>query len=141
MTSYAPAEVSERTGLSLDTLRYYERLGLYGPVERTAGGKRIYSDGDVAWLHLLICLRNAGLGITDLQRLIGNLRNHSGSSASVVELLEDHRAKLLSQMDNMRTALGVLDGKLAHYRAIEERSGRAMMAKNGSSSSYSPEPS
>ena len=83
MTSYAPAEASERTGLSLDTLRYYERLGLFGPVERTAGGRRIYNDTDVAWLQLLICLRHAGLGITDLQRLIGNLRSRSSGPKSL----------------------------------------------------------
>ena len=62
MTSYAPAEASERTGLSLDTLRYYERLGLFGPVGRTAGGRRIYTERDVAWAPLLVCLRRAGLG-------------------------------------------------------------------------------
>jgi DNA-binding transcriptional MerR regulator len=121
MTSYAPAEASARTGLSQDTLRYYERVGLFGPVERTAGGRRVYSDGDVAWLQLLICLRNAGLGITDLQRLIGNLRSRSSGTENVVDLLEDHRAKLLSQMDKLRTALAVLDGKLDHYRRAENR--------------------
>ncbi len=117
MTSYAPAEASERTGLSLDTLRYYERLGLFGPVQRTTGGRRTYSDGDIAWLKLLICLRNAGLGITDLQQLIGNLRGRS--NGNVVQLLEEHRAKLLGQLDKLHTALGVLDGKLDHYRRAE----------------------
>ncbi len=117
MTSYAPAEASERTGLSLDTLRYYERLGLFGPVQRTTGGRRTYSDGDIAWLKLLICLRNAGLGITDLQQLIGNLRGRS--NGNVVQLLEEHRAKLLGQLDKLQTALGVLDGKLDHYRRAE----------------------
>jgi hypothetical protein len=52
MTSYAPAEASERTGLSLDTLRYYEHLGLFGPVGRTAGGRRIYTERDVARVRL-----------------------------------------------------------------------------------------
>lgn len=122
MTSYAPAETSQRTGLSQDTLRYYERLGLFGPVERTAGGKRIYSDRDVAWLKLLICLRNAGLGITDLQQLIGNLRTRPNGTADVVDLLEEHRAKLLDQMDKLRIALGVLDGKLDHYRRLDDAS-------------------
>ncbi len=119
MTSYAPAEASERTGLSLDTLRYYERLKLFGPVKRTASGRRSYSDGDIAWLKLLICLRNAGLGITDLQQLVGNLRGHSNGNGNVVQLLEEHRAKLLGQLDKLQTALGVLDGKLDHYRRAE----------------------
>jgi DNA-binding transcriptional MerR regulator len=132
MTSYAPAEASERTGLSLDTLRYYERLGLFGPVARTAGGRRIYSDSDVAWLQLLICLRNAGLGITDLQRLIGNLRSRSSGTENVVDLLEDHRARLLSQMDKLRTALAVLDGKLDHYRRADTQQSASARSRGGS---------
>jgi DNA-binding transcriptional MerR regulator len=116
MTTYAPAEASERTGLTLDTLRYYERLGLFGPVRRTTTGRRVYSDHDVAWVGLLVCLRNAGLGISDLQRLMGRLRDHSGSSTGVVELLEEHRSRLHGEIAKMNVALDVLDGKIAHYR-------------------------
>ena len=115
MMSYAPAEASERTGLSLDTLRYYERLGLFGPVERTAGGKRIYTERDVAWVKLLVCLRQAGLGMTDLQRFMGSLRDRSNGNTDVVELLESHRARLLEELAKMHTALEVLDDKIAHY--------------------------
>ena len=121
MTSYAPAEASERTGLSLDTLRYYERLGLFGPVRRTTGGKRIYSEHDVAWLRLLICLRQAGLGITDLQRFMGSLRNRTNGNAGVVELLESHRDRLRDEIAKMNLALGVLDDKLDYYRTADAR--------------------
>jgi DNA-binding transcriptional MerR regulator len=117
MTSYEPAEASKHTGLSLDTLRYYERLGLFGPVDRTAGGRRIYSEGDLAWIQLLVCLRRAGLGITHLQTFMGMLRNGSTSSGSVVDLLENHRAELGTQLAQMQTALRVLDEKIAYYRA------------------------
>jgi DNA-binding transcriptional MerR regulator len=115
MTSFAPAEASERTGLSLDTLRYYERLGLFGPVERTSGGQRIYTEHDVAWVGLLVCLRNAGLGITDLQRFMGKLRDRSNGNGDVVELLQDNRARLQGEIAKMTVALNVLDDKIAHY--------------------------
>jgi DNA-binding transcriptional MerR regulator len=121
MTSYAPAEASERTGLSLDTLRYYERLGLFGPVRRTAGGKRIYTERDVAWVRLLVCLRRAGLGISDLQRFMGRLRDRPNGNSGVVELLESHRARLRDEIAKMNLALGVLDDKIAHYRTQELR--------------------
>lgn len=119
MSSYAPAEASERTALSLDTLRYYERLGLFGPVRRTAGGRRIYTERDVAWVKVLVCLRRAGLGITDLQRFMGSLRDRS--KGAVVDLLESHRARLLDEIAKMNIALDVLDGKIAHYRTEESR--------------------
>ncbi len=115
MTAYAPAEASERTGLSLDTLRYYERLGLFGPVERTPGGQRIYTEHDVAWVGLLVCLRNAGLGITDLQRFMGKLRDRANGNGDVVELLQDNRARLQAEIAKMTVALNVLDDKIAHY--------------------------
>jgi DNA-binding transcriptional MerR regulator len=121
--SYAPAAASERTGLSLDTLRYYERLGLTRQIRRTAGGRRIYSESDIAWFNLLTCLRHAGLGISDLQHFIGRLRGTSNGAGEhedggdVVGLLEQHRADLVAQMGQMETALRVLDGKIAHYRS------------------------
>ncbi|MEU8227041.1 MerR family transcriptional regulator [Kribbella sp. NPDC048915] len=114
-TTYAPAEASERTGLSLDTLRYYEKLGLFGPVQRTSTGQRIYTDGDVAWVGLLVCLRNAGLGIADLQRFVGRLRDRSNGSAGLVELLEDHRTRLRAEAEKIKLALDVLDDKIEYY--------------------------
>jgi DNA-binding transcriptional MerR regulator len=119
MTTYAPAEASERTGLSLDTLRYYERLELFGPVHRDTAGRRVYSDHDVAWVGLLVCLRNAGLGISDLQRFMGRLRDRSGG---VVELLEEHRSRLREEVAKMNLALGVLDDKIAYYSAQDGQS-------------------
>jgi len=121
MTSYAPAEAAKRTGLSLDTLRYYERLGLTGPIRRTTGGKRVYSEHDIAWFNLLTCLRRAGLGIADLQRFIGRLRgvsngNHQSPNGSSDDSAEG--ADLTAQMEQMQTALRVLDGKIAHYRRL-----------------------
>lgn len=119
--TYAPAEASERTGLSLDTLRYYERVGLFGPVRRTSSGQRSYTDGDLAWVGLLVCLRNAGLGIADLQRFMGRLREQSSSPADVVELLEEHRTRLRGEVAKLTVALEVLDDKIAYYRASPKK--------------------
>ena len=62
-TTITPAEAAERTGLTLDTLRYYEREGLVGPVGRSPGGHRAYSEDDLFWVGLVTCLRDAGLGL------------------------------------------------------------------------------
>ncbi|WRZ16388.1 MerR family transcriptional regulator [Streptomyces sp. NBC_00341] len=54
-----PATAAEGTGVSLDTLRYYEREGLIGPIRRSAGGRREYTDDDVFWIGLVTCFRSA----------------------------------------------------------------------------------
>ena len=54
-------EVSERYGLSADTLRYYERVGLIPPVPRTGGGVRDYDGASLGWVELIKCMRSAGV--------------------------------------------------------------------------------
>jgi DNA-binding transcriptional MerR regulator len=47
---YSVGEAAERSGFSVDTLRYYERLGLVDGVERDGGGRRRYTTDDLEWL-------------------------------------------------------------------------------------------
>ncbi len=114
VTGYAPGEVAQRTGLSLDTLRYYEREGLVGPVGRSAGGQRRYDEDDVAWIGIVTCLRDAGLGIADLRRFTELLRTEAGADDRVA-FLRRRRTELLDQVERIRAAIDVLDGKIAHY--------------------------
>ncbi len=113
---YSPGEAAELTGLSLDTLRYYEREALIGPIGRLPGGRRVFTQGDLAWIGVVTCLRDAGLGISDIQRFTELLRT-TGDPASRVEFLRERRAALVEHMARMDAALGVLDDKIAYYGA------------------------
>ena len=50
-------EVSEKYGISQDTLRYYERVGVIPAVTRTSGGIRDYREEDLKWVELAVCMR------------------------------------------------------------------------------------
>ena len=113
---YSPGEAADLTGLSLDTLRYYEREALIGPIERLPGGRRVFTEGDIAWIGVVSCLRDAGLGISDIQRFTELLRT-TGDPASRVEFLRERRTALVEHMARMDAALGVLDDKIAYYGA------------------------
>lgn len=115
--TFTPHEAADRTGLTLDTLRYYEREGLIGPVDRTVGGRRRYTEGDLAWVGLLTCLRDAGLGIADLRGFTELLRTDATEPAERVDFLRARRAELLAHAESTRKALAVLDDKIAHYSA------------------------
>ena len=114
-TSLEPGEVAARTGLTLDTLRYYEREGLIGPIDRAPGGRRRYSEDDVSWIGIVTCLRDAGLGIADLRRFTELLRSEEGGDR--VAFLQRRRAELLDRLQRTEAALRVLDDKIAHYGA------------------------
>ncbi len=111
---FDPSIAVRRTGLSLDTLRYYEREGLIGPIRRTAGGRRLYDEDDLAWIGIVTCLRDAGLGIADLRRFTELLR---GSSQPVdrITFLRERRVELLQRVEQMQRAIKVLDDKIAYW--------------------------
>ncbi len=114
MTWHAPASAAQATGLTLDALRYYEREGLIGPVDRDSAGRRRYSDDDLAWVGIVTCLREAGLGITDLRRFTELLR-HSADPTDRVAFLRERRRELRARLRQTQAALAVLDDKIAYY--------------------------
>ncbi|MFD5655028.1 MerR family transcriptional regulator [Streptomyces sp. NPDC127039] len=114
MTTLTPAATADRTGVSIDTLRYYEREGLIGPIGRSAGGRRQYTEDDVFWIGLVTCFREAGLGIAALRDFVAILRaDHSAQDR--VAFLRERRAALEERVVALRQAMTVLDEKIAYY--------------------------
>ncbi|MEV7448065.1 MerR family transcriptional regulator [Streptomyces nigra] len=114
MTTVSPATAAERTGVSLDTLRYYEREGLIGPIRRSAGGHREYTEDDLFWIGLVTCFRDAGLGIADLREFVAMLRADHPPHHRVA-FLRDRRAALEQRVESLHRAIAVLDDKITYY--------------------------
>ena len=57
------AEVSKTFGLTADTLRYYERIGLIPPVKRSSSGIRDYDEKDCNWVEFIKCMRGVGIPV------------------------------------------------------------------------------
>lgn len=115
--TYSIAQAAARSGLSIDTLRYYERIGLVEPPARDAGGRRSYSDTDLAWLEFLTRLRTTGMPIR-MMREYAQLR-HRGSAARRRQILVDHRAGVRDRIAELQSCLDVLDYKITNYERIE----------------------
>ena len=120
---YSIQEVCNRTGLSAHTLRYYEKEGLLTKVERSAGGFRQYSDEDLEWLGLICCLKNTGMPLQEIARFVRLAHEGDCTLEERVELLKDHREKLISRMEEMQRYLDKItwkvnffSGKLQGYR-------------------------
>ncbi|MGW0938960.1 MerR family transcriptional regulator [Streptomyces sp. NPDC002666] len=114
MTTITPAAAADRTGVSIDTLRYYEREGLIGPIRRSGGGRREYTEDDVFWIGLVSCFREAGLGIADLRGFVAILRAEHPPQERVA-FLRERRTALEQQVAALHRAMKVLDDKIAYY--------------------------
>lgn len=108
-------EVSEKYGISTDTLRYYERVGMLPPVNRTSGGIRDYADSDLSWIELILCLRNAGLPIEAIIEYVKLFQEGDGTIEARLQLLNEQRKTLLSQKEQIETALSRLNYKISRY--------------------------
>jgi DNA-binding transcriptional MerR regulator len=113
-------EVAERTGLSLDTLRYYEKAGLISPVGRSAGGQRRYAAADLAWIEFLLRLRDTGMSIAGMQQFADLRRRGDSTVPDRLELLREHRALLTERIRQLQTSGSALDDKISHYEQLLE---------------------
>ena len=111
------AEVSEKFGLSKDTLRYYERIGLIPGVNRNSG-IRDYTEEDCNWVEFIKCMRSAGLPIEVLIEYVGLFRQGDETSEARKELLIEQRKQLITRMEDMKKTLERLDYKIAVYEQV-----------------------
>ena len=109
------AEVSERYGMSSDTLRYYERIGLIQPVNRNASGIRDYVDIDIRRVEFIKCMRSAGLPIEVLIEYVGLVQQGDRTIEARKDILIEQRELLAVRMKEMQKTLDILDHKIEVY--------------------------
>ena len=114
MTTWSIGEAAAKCGLSQHTLRWYERIGLLGDIERGSDGRRRFSDGDLDWLSLLTKLRATGMPVRDMQRYAELVRSGAGH-AERLDLLIKHREEVRRALASQRECLKLLDSKIALY--------------------------
>jgi DNA-binding transcriptional MerR regulator len=109
------SEVSEQSGLSVDTLRYYEKVGLLPPVNRTDGGIREYSELDLRRVNFIKCMRSAGLSVEVLIGYYALVQQGDETIEARKEILQEQRTQLLARMAEMQETLDLLDHKIQVY--------------------------
>ena len=109
------AEVSEKYGLSADTLRYYERVGLIPPVHRNEGGIRDYDELDLRRVDFIKCMRGAGLPVEVLIEYIGLVQQGDKTIEARKEILIEQRDLLAARMAEMQKTLDLLNHKVEVY--------------------------
>ena len=116
-TGLSIAEAARRTGVSVHTLRYYERAGLVvTAVDRTAGGRRRYHQLDLDWIVICTRLRATGMPIKTIRRYAQLVSAGPGNEQERLALLEAHRADVTAKLAEIRENLELIDHKIDVYR-------------------------
>jgi DNA-binding transcriptional MerR regulator len=109
------AEVSEKYGLSVDTLRYYERAGLIPPVNRNEGGIRDYTELDLRRVDFIKCMRTAGLPVEMLIEYMGLVQQGDKTIEARKEILIEQRDLVAARLEEMQKTLDLLSHKIEVY--------------------------
>ena len=113
------SDVSKKYGISQDTLRYYEKIGVIPPVNRNESGLRDYTEEDCGWVELAACMRSAGLPLDALTEYV-RLSREGDTIPERRQLLLEQKERLMIQLKAIQETLERLDYKISRYdKAME----------------------
>lgn len=122
MTALSIQDAARRSGLTEPTLRYYEEVGLIGPIDRDpSSGHRRYRDHDIDGLQVLACLRAMGVGIEDMRAYQANRALGHSRSGEQRDLLMRHAGRIETEIETLRVHLGYLRAKAALWDARDRQ--------------------
>src|SRR6202522_1012394 len=122
MTALTIKDVSRRSGLSEPTLRYYEDVGLIGPIARhSSSGHRRYREEDIDTLQALACLRAMGVGIEDMRTYQGNRALGHAKAGEQRDLLLRHAERVEAEIETLHVHLEYLRAKAALWDARDRQ--------------------
>ncbi|WP_407049140.1 MerR family transcriptional regulator [Methyloraptor flagellatus] len=112
-------DLARATGLSVDTLRWYEKIGLIRKPARDRGGRRVYPADTLDWIAFLGRLKSTGMSIAEMLDYARLREQGPATTAARRVMLERHRIRVRDDIAALTASLGALDDKIETYRAIE----------------------
>lgn len=122
-TSLTIQQAAAASGLSVHTLRYYERIGLIDPVPRQENRHRLYRDEDLRWIEFLLKLRLTGMPIQQMLRYaeLRRLGDHPESVSERKAMLERHTLTLEATLAELQQTVAIMHRKVAMYAELEKQ--------------------
>lgn len=113
-------EAALLTGLTEDTIRYYEKVGLLPYAERKTNGHRQYSKDQILGIIFLTRLKSTGMTIEQMKHY-RELSEQGADTLSVrYAILEEHQRKIQQDIANLHETSEIIAYKLQHYRELSE---------------------
>ena len=119
-------KVSEVTGISADTIRYYERIGLIPPVTRNQSGIRDFTEREIGLLEFVRCFRKAGVSVEALIDYVALLEEGEGTEEARLAILKEQAEKLDARLAELQAARERLAYKIDNYQELISQSERKL---------------
>ena len=114
------AQVSEKYQLTQDTIRYYEKVGLFPREPRNKAGVRDFDEASCTWIEFIKCMRSAGMPINKLVEYVTLFKDGRESLQARKNLLIEQKENLLKKQQEIQNTLERLEIKIKLYEEIEQ---------------------
>jgi DNA-binding transcriptional MerR regulator len=117
---YKINEVSEMTNIPSHTLRYYEKEGIIPTIDRDSGGRRVYTDENIKWIEIVICLKETNMPIVEIKEIVKLSIIGDSTIEKRKEILEKHRKRVEEELNSIKKNLKKIDKKIDFYNGAKE---------------------
>ncbi len=118
--SYTIKDASQKTGLTIPTIRYYETEGLLPYVKRSETGNRMFCDDDIEWLNLICCLRSTGMPVRYIKKFIGMCLEGDSTIDNRLEMLTEHEKYINEQLETLNHYKSAVKWKIDYFKGIKK---------------------
>lgn len=118
--SYSIGEVSDKTGLPISTLHYYDREGFFPYMERGNGGTRVFSDAEISTIEIVECLKKTGMPIKDIKQFLEWCKEGDNSIEKRRAMFYERRKIVEQQIEELQQTLNTINFKCWYYDTAAE---------------------
>lgn len=113
-------QFSELSGFSPDTLKYYEKIGLFDNIKRDPRGYRDYSKSEIEWAKFLNRLKTTGMSVKNMKKFTNLLKKGNSTIKERRKMLEEHQNAVLANLEKITNMLEKIKYKIEFYKKLEK---------------------
>lgn len=125
-------QAAEQSGISEDTIRYYEKIALLPRAERKDNGHRIYRQEDIQTIQLISCLKKTGMPLEEMRPFLAVSTDADPAEyPELVERLRSHRENIIGQIASLQQVVDFIDMKLGEGKFHRDCSDESREGSSG----------
>lgn len=128
--TYTIKQVAEKIGVSVPTLRYYDKEGLMPFIEKKENGTRIFKDEDFRGLEIIKCMKNSGMPIKDIKRYMDMCMEGDNTLVDRLEVFLKRKEIVKKQIEELHNIMDIIDHKIWYYETAIEAGSESIHKNN-----------
>ena len=113
--NYSIQDISKKTGLTISTLRYYDKEGLFPNLERKESNYRVFTELELETLKIIACFKKAGLSISEIRKYMELIKKGDVTLKERLDIMVHQKEALEKQKKEIEESIACVEWKISYY--------------------------